>query len=1725
MDQSQQAAPDTIDLKQLLSVLNAYKKGDFTARMPVDLAGVSGKIADTLDQIIDMAEQTTVEYARVAKAVGRQGRIDQRIDVVGARGGWAQQNISSNSIINDLVSPMSEMIHVIGAVSEGDLSQIVPMDIEGVKLQGQTLKSAKIINTMVFRLSAYSSEVTRVAREVGLEGKLGGQAKVKDLAGEWKNSTESVNLMVTNLTNQVRNIAEVSTAVTKGDLSKRVTVDSNGELLELKIANNLMVEQLSTFASEVARVAREVGIEGKLGGQAQVKGVAGEWKDLTDNVNLMVTNLTNQVRNIADVATAVTKGDLSQKITVDVKGEILQVKDVINTMVGQLGLFTSEVTRVAREVGTDGKLGGQALVPGVAGTWKDLTDNVNAMAGNLTVQLRDVSKVATAIAKGDLSQKITVDVKGEILQIKDVINTMVDQLGLFTSEVTRVAREVGTDGKLGGQALVPGVAGTWKDLTDNVNAMAGNLTVQLRDVSKVATAIAKGDLSQKITVDVKGEILQIKDVINTMVGLLGSFASEVTRVAREVGTDGKLGGQADVKDVAGIWKDLTDNVNAMAGNLTVQLRDVSKVATAISKGDLSQKITVDVKGEILQIKDVINTMVDQLGLFTSEVTRVAREVGTDGKLGGQADVKDVAGIWKDLTDNVNAMAGNLTVQLRDVSKVATAIASGDLSQKITVNVKGEILQIKDVINTMVGLLGSFASEVTRVAREVGTDGKLGGQADVKNVAGIWKDLTDNVNGLAGNLTSQVRAIGDVATAVTKGDLTRNVQVEAQGEVADLKDNINKMIRNLRETTQVNSEQDWLKTNLAKFTRMLQGQRDLGAVSKMVLSELAPLINSQRGVFYIMDETAAENPHLKLLSSYAFKERKNVSSQWGLGEGLVGQCALEKQRILLTNVPSDYIEITSGLGESTPQNIVVLPILFENKVKAVIEVASFTLFSEIHQNFLDQLSESIGIVLNTIEANMRTEELLKESQSLAGELGSQQEELRQTNEELEEKAHLLEDQKIEVEHKNSEVESAKELLEEKAEQLSLTSKYKSEFLSNMSHELRTPLNSLLILSQQLADNPEHNLDPKQVEYAKTIQASGKDLLALINEILDLSKIESGTVTMELEHVPFSNIRNQIDRTFRHVADSRQLNFDITLSPELSDTMYTDEKRLQQVMKNLLSNSFKFTEKGGVTVRIEPVDSGWSADHPILDRTESVVGFYITDTGIGVPVDKQRSIFEAFQQADAGTSRKFGGTGLGLSISREIARLLDGELRMIESKLGKGSTFALFLPLQASDSDNPDLTTADSKINNATEVAKSFVSNVGKAVATGTTKHSIVADDRESIEPGDRTLLIIEDDVSFADILLQAAREKGFKGIVTTLGNEGIELAEKYHPTAITLDLHLPDTDGWAVLDSFKRNPDLRHIPVEIISSDDSRSRGLRFGAFEFLVKPVTLEAIKTALTDVTQFAELKVKELLIADGSEEQRKDIVTLIGNGDDVHIEEVSTGKAALAALKNKRYDCMVLDFNLPDMEGLKLIETIHSNAWTSEMPVIMYGAKDLPENQQALLKSLELKCILKNVQSPEHLLKESALFLHRVVSNLPDDRRQMLEKLHASGDILVGKKVLVVDDDVRNIFALTAALERNKIEVLSAESGKDAIELLKKNPLIDAVLMDIMMPDMDGYEAMQRIRKIKKFDTLPMIALTAKAMKGDREKCIEAGASDYVSKPVDVDQLLSLLRVWLYR
>ncbi len=1696
----------TGQVRNIADVATAVANGDLSRKITVDVKGEILELKNTLNTMVDQLNGFASEVSRVAREVGTEGELGGQAVVKGVAGTWKDLTDNVNSMANNLTSQVRNIADVTTAVARGDLSRKITVEVKG-----EILELKNTINTMVDQLNGFAGEVSRVAREVGTEGKLGGQAAVPGVAGTWKDLTDNVNFMASNLTGQVRNIAEVATAIAKGDLSSKITVEVKGEILALKNTVNTMVDQLNAFAGEVSRVAREVGTEGKLGGQAEVEGVAGTWKDLTDNVNSMASNLTGQVRNIAEVTIAVANGDLSKKITVEVQGEILELKETINTMVEQLRSFAAEVSRVAREVGTDGKLGGQAEVPGVAGTWKDLTDNVNSMASNLTGQVRNIADVATAIARGDLGRKITVDVKGEILQLKDTINTMVDQLSAFASEVTRVAREVGTEGKLGGQAMVPGVAGTWKDLTDNVNSMASNLTGQVRNIADVTIAVANGDLSKKITVDVRGEILQLKETINTMVEQLRSFASEVTRVAREVGTEGRLGVQAVVPGVAGTWKDLTDSVNTMGANLTAQVRNIAEVTTAVARGDLNRKITVDVKGEILELKNTINTMVDQLNSFAGEVTRVAREVGTEGKLGGQAEVSGVGGTWKDLTDNVNFMASNLTEQVRGIVKVVTAVANGNLNQRLTVQAKGEVAALADTINNMTDTLAIFADQVTNVAREVGVDGRLGGQAHVPGAAGTWKDLTGNVNLLAANLTTQVRAIAEVATAVTKGDLTRSIQVETRGEVAELKDNINTMISNLRETTERNREQDWLKTNLAKFTGMLQGQRELSTVGQMLLTEIAPLVDAQQGTIYHLAGAEAGS-QLRLLSSYAHGGRVQPAENIRLGEGLVGECAVHKKRIYLTEVPHEFLTISSSLGEARKVSIIVLPVLFEGQTKAVIELAALQTFGAGSLAFLELLTQSIGAVFNTIEATMRTERLLTQSQQLTVELQSRQSELQNTNEELGTKARLLAEQNAEVERKNAEVEQARRALEEKAAELALTSKYKSEFLANMSHELRTPLNSILILSQQLGDNAAATLTPKQVEYSRNINSSGSDLLHLINDILDLSKIESGTVTVELEEIPFGGLRDTIDRNFRHVAEAKNLPFRVRFDEDLPRAMYSDPKRLQQILKNLLSNAVKFTAHGHVEIRVGFADQGWSPDHPVLASAQRVLAFAVEDTGIGVAPEKQRLIFEAFQQADAGTARKYGGTGLGLAISRELALLLGGEIKLISAH-GEGSTFTLYLPLHFAGS----------------EAARPAPSQPGGSLARSLASHAIpreeeIEDDRSRITPEDLVLLIIEDDPHYARVLLGMAREKGFKAIVAQKGALGLSLARQYHPAAISLDISLPDMLGWTVLNQLKLDPSTRHIPVQIITLVEEKQHGLSHGAFAYLIKEPTTQGLDAALDKIKGFTAPRTKRLLIVEDNDIERQSIAELLGDKD-IETATAATGREALSLLLDRSFDCVVLDLRLPDMTGFELLEKLHAEPELADLPVVVFTGKDLTPEEQARLRVLAKSVVLKDVQSPERLLDETALFLHRVVTELPVEKQRMLERLHGSGEVLRGRKVLVVDDDARNIFALTSLLENQEMEVISTTNGRRAIEIINDTPELSMVLMDIMMPDMDGYETMREIRQSNAFRTLPILALTARAMKGDREKCLDAGASDYIAKPVNTDQLLALMRVWLFR
>ncbi|MFI6942772.1 HAMP domain-containing protein [Streptomyces sp. NPDC050418] len=1342
--------------------MTSLRDGDFRVRAPEGSTGVSAELAAVFNQIADRNQHLAAELARLRREIVRHGRLDERVAASPGQGAWSTAVTDANTVVDALVAPAANATRVLDAVAGGDLTQRVDLHDGNRQLRGDLRRLGRAVNKMVDQLSLFTGEVTRVAREVGTEGRLGGRAKVTGLSGSWRAVTEAVNTMASRLTAQVRDIAAVTTAVASGDLTRTVTVEATGELLELKLTVNTMVDQLSAFADEVTRVAREVGTEGQLGGRAQVRGASGVWKDLTDNVNFMASNLTSQVRNIA--------------------------------------------------------------------------------------------QVTTAVAYGDLSQKITVDARGEILELKSTVNTMVDQLSAFADEVTRVAREVGTEGKLGGRAQVRGVSGVWKDLTENVNFMADNLTSQVRNIALVSTAVAQGDLSKKITVEAKGEILELKTTFNTMVDQLSGFAGEVTRVAREVGTEGNLGGQAQVRGVSGVWKELTDNVNFMASNLTSQVRNIAQVTTAVANGDLSKKITVDARGEILELKDTVNTMVQQLRAFADEVTRVAREVGTDGRLGGRAQVLGVSGVWKDLTDNVNYMADNLTSQVRNIAQVATAVAQGDLSKKIDVDARGEILELKTTINTMVDTLSSFSSEVTRVAREVGSEGQLGGQARVEGVYGTWKRLTTNVNELALNLTTQVRAIGEVASAVAQGDMSRSITVETQGEVAELKDNINVMVSNLRETTRA---KDWLESNLARLAALMQGHRDLMEVADLILRELTPLVNAQYGAFFLAEpeaegtalRTSVPSKGLAFIGGYGSAHGSVIETGAMPVHGLVRQAALEKKRILVEEAPPDYIKINSGLGDAAPSSVVIIPILFEDRLLGVIELASFSRFSDVHLAFFDQFVNTIGVAINTIIANSRTESLLGESQRLALQLQERSDELQR--------------QQAELQRSNAE-------LEEKAALLATSSQYKSEFLANMSHELRTPLNSLLILARLLADNPEGRLNDQEVQFATTIHRSGTDLLQLINDILDLSKIEAGRMDVRPKKLPLIKLLDYVHATFRPLTLDRGLAFEVAVGEDVPREIYSDEQRLQQILRNLLSNAVKFTANGRVELRVNRVKNV-DGEHLTFFKereTEDLIAFAVSDTGIGIAPDKLPVIFEAFQQADGTTNRKYGGTGLGLSISREIAGLLGGRI-VAESEPGKGSTFTLYVPVAHSG-----------------------------------------------------------------------------------------------------------------------------HGPVPDPKAEDGElTQGLR-------------------------------------------------------SLRLPGQQSGEGPLA----------VHDPAAPD------------------------PAHDQEDNWPATTKLEEWRS-------------------------------------GRAGQVLQGHRVLIVDDDIRNVFALTHVLGRVGMPVLYAENGREGIEILDRNGDVEVVLMDIMMPEMDGYETIEVIRRTPRWADLPIVALTAKAMPGDREKAIAGGANDYVPKPVDVDKLLTVM------
>ncbi len=1221
----------------------------------------------------------------------------------------------------------------------------------------------------------------------------------------------------------------------------------------------------------------------------------------------------------------------------------------------------------------------------------------------------------TAVRGGDFSTRLKEAGDPLMDEIATVFNGMVDQLDLFTSEVTRVAREVGTEGKLGGQAYVPGVSGTWKDLTESVNAMADNLTGQVRNIAQVTTAVARGDLSQKIRVDARGEILELKETINTMVDQLSAFADEVTRVAGEVGTQGNLGGQAVVRGVSGTWKDLTDNVNVMASNLTAQVRSIAQVATAVERGDLTQQITVEAKGEVHALTQTINRMVGTLSAFADEVTRVAREVGTEGRLGGQADVKGVAGTWKDLTDNVNSMADNLTSQVRNIAQVTTAVAQGDLSKKIDVNARGEILELKTTINTMVDQLSSFAAEVTRVAREVGSEGRLGGQAEVEGVSGTWKRLTENVNELAGNLTRQVRAIAEVTSAVASGDLTRSISVEAQGEVAELKDNINAMVHSLRESTRANQQQDWLKTNLATIGGMMQGHRDLAVVAELIMDELAPLVNAQHGTFFLAESGPEGETRLRLIAGYGLRAAIDSPIQYRIGQALIGQVARSKRSIVVRDVPEGYIRISSGLGEAPPANIAVLPIRFEDQVLGIVELASFSAFTEVQTAFLEQLTETLGVNVNTIIANARTDALLEQSQRLTAELQtrseelqSQQEELQRSNAELADKAALLAAQNRDIETKNAEIERARQEIEERARQLALASKYKSQFLANMSHELRTPLNSMLILARLLAQNPSRNLTAKQVEYAHVIHSAGSDLLQLINDILDLSKVEAGRMDIRAERFTMRELLDDIQATFQPLTAEKGLDFAVEADAGTPRELFTDRQRLRQVLGNLLSNAAKFTEKGGVRLHVGLTGRRASTGGEIL-------AFSVSDTGIGIAPENLSTIFGAFQQGDGTLSRRYGGTGLGLSIAREVGTQLGGEITA-DSELGRGSTFTLYLPAELPGA----------------------------------------VEDQDQVASGP---------------------------------------ADPADPESL-------DGDG-----QDRETPADRAVQMFPESADDALANDRRL---------LVIEGTRGGLLTLLAYSAVS------------------DLAGMHGPVHVSTAETPEQALEVLSKASHQCVVLDLGLSDASAFTFLERVQEDQELRTIPVLAHTREKFDSAQARLARlrfgagRLELLPSLDELREritlhlsaaqPEHVppLISGGLAAENGASRDSGTAADGYEALR-------GKKVLVIDDDPRNVFAITSTLELAGVQVTQAPNGRKGIEALLAADRIDLIVMDVMMPELDGYATMAAIREMPAFTRLPIIAVTARAMPGDKEKSIAAGASDYVTKPVDTEELLGRIEHWI--
>ncbi|KAI7875516.1 hypothetical protein K492DRAFT_213945 [Lichtheimia hyalospora FSU 10163] len=1651
-------------VRDIADVSTAIARGDLSKAMTVPVKGETLLLKNTFNTMVNQLNLFASEVSRVAHDVGTEGRLGAQAKVAGADGIWKELTDNVNTMAANLTNQVRDIAQVSKSVARGNLTKKVTVEVKGEMLD---LKNT--INTMVDQLSIFATEVTRVSLEVGTEGKLGGQAVVKDVAGIWKDLTDNVNMMSFKLTGQVRDIAAVAKAVAKGDLSKKVTANAQGEVLELKNTMNKMVDQLTLFSAEVRRVSLEVGVEGKLGGQAVVKDVGGAWKDLTDNVNTMAANLTTQVRSIAQVTKAVAKGDLSKKIHVETRGEILDLKNTVNDMVDQLRVFSTEVTRVAKEVGTDGKLGGQAVVPNVGGTWKDLTDNVNTMAANLTTQVRSIARVTKAVANGDLSQKATVNVSGEISDLKDTVNNMVDQLRVFSFEVTRVSREVGTEGKLGGEAVVPNVSGTWKDLTDNVNTMAANLTTQVRSIAQVTKAVAKGDLSKKIEVETRGEILDLKNTVNNMVDQLTVFAAEVTRVAKEVGTEGKLGGQAVVPNVDGTWMDLTDNVNTMAANLTAQVRSIAQVTKAVALGDLSKKIEVESGGEIRELKDIVNNMVDQLRIFASEVTRVSKEVGTEGKLGGQAVVRGVAGTWWELTNNVNIMAANLTSQVRSIAEVTKAVALGDLSKKIEVESGGEILELKDIVNGMVdqlqvgteGKLGGqavvkgvagtwweltnnvnimaanltnqvrsiaevtkavalgdlskkievesggeilelknivnnmvdqlrvFASEVTRVSKEVGTEGKLGGQAIVQGVAGTWQELTSNVNIMAANLTNQVRSIAEVTKSVALGDLSKKIEVESGGEILELKNTVNDMVDQLRvfstEVTRVAREVGtegklggqahvqgvagtWkdLTDNVNMMAGNLTTQvRSIAtvttAVAKGDLSRKI-VVEVQGEILQLKNTVNSMVDQLRVFAAEVTRVAREVGTEGKLG----GQATIMGVDGTWKDLTDNVNLMASNLTDQLRSIAAVCKAVAQGDLSKKIEVEVHGEIAELKDTIntmVDQLN-SFAFEVTRVAREVGTEgnlgvearvkgvggvwlEITSNVNTMASNLTTQVRAFAQISAAAAEndfsRLITVEAQgemdalKTKINQMVSSLRDAMQKHRQAKETAEMANRSKSEFLANMSHEIRTPMNGIIGMT---ALTLETELTRQQRENLMIVSSLANTLLTIIDDILDISKIEAGRMTMET--IPFS-MRSSVFsvlKTLAVKANQKKLDLIYNVDKGIPDHLIGDPLRLRQVITNLIGNAVKFTNQGEVALEARVID---------MQNNFATLQFCIADTGIGIHADKLQIIFDTFCQADGSTTREYGGTGLGLSICKHLVELMGGQV-WVESNYGRGSQFYFTMKLQLHYVEEKDVM------------------------------------DKMVRFRGRRILFV--DSLQDSNGLVNKVEKLGLEVYRVNDVVEATELANKYSARA-------------------------KHTPY-----------------FDTVIIDKMAQAGKI--------------------------RDIMPL-------------------------RYTPLVIVSPEAHMLNMKLCIDLGITGYIN-------SPQTLAELMEVLLPALE-----------SHVA-------------LPSDSSKT-----------VPLRILLAEDNMVNQRLALRILQKFGHNVTTVSNGKFAVEKFQNEPF-DMILMDVQMPVMGGFEATQRIRQLEQESGtdshIPIIALTAHAMIGDREKCLASGMDEYVTKPLRLPELIAAIK-----